>query len=103
MLSFFRVTTHYIEGLAWVLHYYYQGVRLFYSWSHGALTVLLDTVLAMVLPIPFRTLRVRLRRRDKHGHQVHTWSALQAVRTTYGRVPTCEVGSIYCLSKKRYD
>jgi 5'-3' exoribonuclease 2 len=38
-----RMTTHYVEGLAWVLAYYYQGVRSHYQLDHCIVANVPDT------------------------------------------------------------
>ena len=85
-----RITTHYVEGLAWVLHYYYQGVSRVTNpsivrWSYK----IPDTFVAMVLPLPFRSFRRRFHRRRANGYKVRSWPAIQTVRTTYECFPRC--------------
>lgn len=55
---------HYMEGLAWVLQYYYQGVRSCVSMHSRTLTTPRpDAVVDMVLSVPFCPFRRRLRGR----------------------------------------
>lgn len=55
----FSLTKAYIEGIAWVLHYYYQGVRCHFCGIQSLISFT-DAVVALVLSISLCTVCVRL-------------------------------------------
>jgi len=50
-----------------------------------------DTLLAMVLSVSLRAVCCRFQRHPELRDSIHSRQALQAVRTTYGSLPRCEV------------
>ena len=58
---FDRITYQYAEGLAWVLHYYYQGVgRNLILWNLTNFRVSSASIMAMVLPLSLCSFCLRL-------------------------------------------
>lgn len=64
-----RVAKCYIEGMAWVLGYYYQGVGSGIDFVGSNLPPS-AAVLAMVLPVPLRPICCRFHRHRHFGHQI---------------------------------
>lgn len=92
-----RVVKSYLEGLSWVLHYYYQGVsKCDLSWSYPGCVLIrllkyIDPLMAMVLSLPLCSFRRGLRRHRTAQDRVQGRQAFQAVRATYGCFPCCIV------------
>jgi hypothetical protein len=85
-----------MEGMNWVLHYYFQGVSLIVFALHRSAFAKdslwpIDSIMAMVLPISLCPFRSRLQGNSELRYPVHPWSTLQAVRAVDGSVPGGEV------------
>ena len=79
-----RVVKAYMDGINWVLHYYFQGVSGPYASGGSVLRVMLtytspDPIVGMVLPVLLRPVRRRLQGHSKLRHCVHYGPTFQTV------------------------
>lgn len=76
----FRLTKCYVEGLAWVLHYYYQGASLIHFCLVNLIDVVIsDTFVAMVLSLSLCTIRGGFCGSFQNGNQIRGGTAFQGL------------------------